>query len=671
MSEPVNPLFEPSTLPFQLPPFADITPEHITQALVSGMSAQLEEVAQIAADPDTPGFENTVVALERSGQLLNRAQFVFYNLLSSLGTPELEAIERDFAPRLAAHADAIMLDRELFARVDAFDATALAPDQRFLYDRYHLDFVLAGAQLDPEGQQRLRESNGRISVLTTQFQQNLQAATDAAAVQVGNVSELDGMSEDAVSAAAEAAVARGKDGYVLPLVLPSQQPALAVLRDRELRTRLLQASITRAPDNGPVLIEIARERARRARLLGFATHADAMLADQTARTTANVDELFERVIPPAVANARSEADRIRAAAAQDGVDAAPQDWTYYAERIRAAEYDVDTAALTRFFPLESVLVDGVFAAATGLYGITFAERTDLHGYHPDVRVFQVDDTTSTPLGLFLADFYGREGKRGGAWMSSFVDQSRLLGQPPVVTVNLNIDKPSAAGPACLTLDEVDTLFHEFGHALHGLFSQVDFPRVSGTSVPRDFVEYPSQVNEMWALWPELVSGYARDAKTGEPLPDGVRDAIERAETWGQGFRTVEYLAAAVLDQAWHRIDPDEEIEDAEAFEREALAKAGLDLDLIPPRYRSTYFQHVFAGGYSAGYYSYLWAEVLDADTVEWFKSGGGLVRSSGDIFRERLLSVGGSRDVMDAFTSVVGHDPDIEPLLRRRGLDRV
>ncbi len=667
----MNPLSEPSTLPFQLPPFADITSEHITQAFTAGMAAQLSEVAAIATSSDVPTFANTVVALERSGRLLSRAQFVFYNLLSSLGTDELETIEREFAERLSAHGDAILLDRDLFARIDAVDVSALTDTEQFLYRRYHLDFVLAGAQLDPDGQEQLRRLNGRLSVLTTQFQQTLQAATDAAALQVSDPSELDGMSDDAIAAAADAAAARNQDGYVLPLVLPSQQPALAVLRRRKLRERLLQASITRAPENGPVLIEIARVRAQRARLLGFETHADAMLADQTARTTANVDQLFDRVIPPAVANARAEADRIRAAAARDGIEAGPHDWTFYAERIRAAEYDVDTAALTRFFPLESVLFDGVFAAATGLYGITFIERTDLRGYHPDVRVFQVDDADGTAIGLFLADFFGRAGKRGGAWMSSFVDQSGLLDQPPVVTLNLNIDKPSAGGVACLTLDLLDTLFHEFGHALHGLFSRVEFPRVSGTSVPRDFVEYPSQVNEMWALWPEVVAGYARDSSTGAPLPEGVRDAIERAQTWGEGFRTVEYLAAAVLDQAWHRISPDEQIADAQEFERAALAKAGLDIDLIPPRYRSTYFQHVFAGGYSAGYYSYLWSEVLDADTVEWFKAGGGLVRSSGDTFRKRLLSVGGSQDVMDAFRAVVGHDPDIGPLLRRRGLDRV
>jgi peptidyl-dipeptidase Dcp len=457
-------------------------------------------------------------------------------------------------------------------------------------------------------------------------------------------------------------------------VLPTGQPAIARLRNRDVRRRVFQASIDRASsgehDNGPVAVRIARLRAERARLLGFATHADLVLADQTARTTDAVDGMLTSMVPASVANAEKEAAVLGELAARDGVKVAPWDWAFYSEQVRAERYAVDTAALRPWFELDRVLVDGVFHAAELLYGYRFTPRPDLAGYHPDVRVWEVSDADGGQVGLYLGDFFAREGKRGGAWMSSFVRQSRLLGTRPVVVNNLNVPRPAAGQPTLLTLDEVNTLFHEFGHTLHGLSSAVTYPRFSGTAVPRDFVEFPSQVNEMWALWPQVLSNYARHIETDEPLPSAVVAAIEASQLWGEGFGTLEYLAATLLDQAWHRIGPDAEIPDPLAFEREALERAGVASELVPPRYRTTYFQHIFAGGYAAGYYSYIWSEVLDADTVEWFKENGGLRRENGDAFRDRLLSVGGSVDPLEAFRAVRGRDADPAPLLRRRGLAR-
>ncbi|MGY2064473.1 M3 family metallopeptidase [Blastococcus sp. SYSU DS0619] len=671
-----NPLAAPSELPFELPPFGDIDLEHCREALLAGMAEQRREVEAIVGSGEEPGFENTIVALERSGALLDRAWSVFGNLSSSVATPRLREIEREVAPLAAAHDDALRLDPALFARVDAVHAArhdaGLDPEALRLVERYHLDFVLAGARLDADGRTRLSELNQQLSELSTTFGQNLQLATEAAAVPVADAADLDGLSPEEIDAAAQAAADRGLDGHLLALVLPTGQPVLTKLRARELRRRVFEASVTRASagehDNRPVAERIARVRAERARLLGFDTHADLVLADSTARTTAAVDEMLASMVPASVANAEAEAEVLREAAARDGVELAAWDWAFYSERVRAERYAVDTAALRPYFELDRVLVDGVFSAAERLYGFRFSPRPDLAGYHPDVRVWEVRDADGAEVGLYLGDFFAREGKRGGAWMSSFVRQSRLLGTRPVVVNNLNVSRAPDGQRTLLTLDEVNTLFHEFGHALHGLSSAVTYPRFAGTAVPRDFVEFPSQVNEMWALWPEVLADYARHVETGEPLPASVVEAIDAAQLWGEGFATLEYLGATLLDQAWHRITPETEVGDPIAFERAALKAAGVASDLVPPRYRTTYFQHVFAGGYSAGYYSYIWSEVLDADTVEWFKENGGLRRENGDAFRQRLLAVGGSVDPLDAFRAVRGRDADPGPLLRRRGL---
>ena len=680
-----NPFLSRSDRPFELPPFEMIRDEHYGPAFDAGMAEHRAEVDAIIANPEPPTFENTIVALELAGQLLSRVSIVFFNLTGTNSTPELRAIESAYAPLLTTHADSIRLDPRLFARVkavfEAFDSpqdadNAADTEGAMLVRRYYLDFVLAGAGLDDEDRTRLSELNRQLATLSTAFQQNLLQATEDAVVYLDTPAELDGLSPAAIATAADAATARGRDGqYALTLILPTGQPLLATLRDRDVRRRLFEASTNRANsgehDNSPLVLEMSAVRAQRARLLGFASHADAKVADQTVKTSAAIDEFLSHLVAPAVANANAEAAFLADIAARDGVELAAWDWAYYSERVRAERFDIDTAALRPYFDLERVLHDGVFYAAKQLFGIEMVRRTDIVGYHPDVRVWEVRNADGTTIALFLGDFFAREGKRGGAWMSTFVDQSFLMELSPVVFNVLNLPRPAAGEHALLELDELRTLFHEFGHALHGMFSQVTYPRLSGTDVPRDFVEYPSQVNEMWILWPEVLENYARHVDTGEPLPLDVVKKVRAAEQWGEGFGTTEYLAATLLDQAWHRIPADATITDVATFEREALRDAGIAHDLIPPRYRSTYFQHIFAGGYSAGYYSYIWSEVLDAETVEWFNENGGLTRANGELFRSKLLSVGGSVDAMDAFRAVRGRDAQIGPLLRRRGLDRV
>src|SRR3954462_5245945 len=519
-----NPLAAPSSLPFALPPFAAVTLEHCREALLAGMAEQRTEVTAIVGSDEPPTFENTVVALERSGRLLSRAALVFGNLASSVSTPRLREIERELAPLEAAHADAIRLDPALFVRIDAVHSARhdaeLDDEQLRLVERYHLDFVLSGAQLDEAGRARLTELNQELSELSTTFGQNLQMATEAAAVRVDDAAELDGLSEEEIAAAAGAAADRGVDGYLLTLLLPTGQPVLAKLRNRKLRRRVFEASMSRASsgehDNRPVAARMAQLRAERARLLGFATHADLVAADQTAKTTEAIDATLGSMVAPSVANAEKEADALREAAARDGVELAAWDWAFYSEQVRAQRYAVDTASLRPYFELDRVLVDGVFHAAELLYGYRFTSPPALAGYHPDVRVWEVAGVDGDSIGLYLGDFFAREGKRGGAWMSSFVRQSRLLGPQPGVVNTLNVSRAPAGQPTLLTLDEVNTLFHEFGHALHGLSSSVTYPRFSGTAVPRDFVEFPSQVNEMWALWPEILGNYARHVDTGEP-----------------------------------------------------------------------------------------------------------------------------------------------------------
>ncbi|TWF77322.1 peptidyl-dipeptidase Dcp [Pseudonocardia hierapolitana] len=668
-----NPFLAPSQLPFEFPDFDAIREEHFLPAFTAGMAEQRAEVEAITADPGPATFENTIVALERSGATLRRVSSVFFTLVGSCSTPGIREIEAEVAPQLAAHADAITLDPVLFTRIEALFAARhdleLDAESLRLLERYHRDAVRAGARLAPAEKERLKELNAELSVLSTEFGARLLAGANAAAVLVEDAAQLDGLPADAVSAAARAAAERGHDGaYLLTLVLPTGQPALASLTDRGLRERLHKASTGRGSggehDTRDIVLRTAALRAERAKLLGHPHHASWVVEISTAGTVEAIDAMLGKLTQVAVANARQEAAELSEAA---GFPIEAWDRAFYAERVRRERFDLDTDALRPYFELERVLHDGVFHAAARLYGLRFAERDDLPLYHPDVRVFDVFDSSGR-LGLFVADFYARDSKRGGAWMNSFVTQSRLLGTKPVVLNTLNIAKPAEGEPTLLTVDNVRTLFHEFGHALHGLFSDVQYPRFSGTSVPRDFVEFPSQVNEMWLEDPEILASYALHHRTGEPLPAELVDRLAAARRFGEGFATTEYLAATLLDQAWHRLSPDDEVTDVERFEADALAAAGIAEPTAPPRYRTTYFNHVFGGGYSAAYYSYIWSEVLDADTVEWFAENGGLRRENGDVFRRELLSRGGAVDPMDAYRAFRGRDPELAPLLTRRGL---
>jgi len=684
--EATNPFAVPSPLPFGLPPYSAISTEHYLPAIRAGLTEQLAEIQQIASDPNPPTVENVLDAWERSGRLAHRAITVFYNQASADSTPELDAIEEEIAPLLAAHHDAIFLDERLHARVEALAARvkagelSLDPDQAYLLENLRKDFQRSGVQLGEAEKERLRALNAEISTLEAQFGRTLLAEQNASAVLVEDEAELAGLPADAIAAARQAAADRGlKSGFVLELQLPTQQEVLSSLENRELRRRVFEASVGRGGHGGEhdtraIVLKLARLRAEHARLLGFEHHADYVAQDATAQSAEAVDAMLSRLGPAAAANARRDAAILQEALEKDlpGTTLEPWDWEFYSERVRRERFDLDDALLRPYLELERVLHDGVFAAARGLYGITFTERTDLVGYHQDVRIFEVREEDGTPLGLFLADFYTRAAKRGGAWMNNLVDQSYLLGEPPVVVNNLNIPKPPAGQPTLLAWDEVITMFHEFGHALHGLFSEVRYPSQSGTEVPRDFVEYPSQVNEMWAWEPSLLAAYAVHHETGEPIPaEWVQRKLD-SRLWGEGQRTTEYLAAAILDQAWHRLAPEEvptDVDQVEAFEAAALERAGVAVALVPPRYRTTYFNHAFGGGYDAAYYSYIWSEVLDADTVEWFTENGGLSRENGERFRRTLLGRGGSIDPMRSFAELRGREPRIEPLLARRGLD--
>jgi peptidyl-dipeptidase Dcp len=675
-----NPFGQRSTLEYELPPFEEIRDEHYLPAFYAGTKGQLAEVAAIIDTPGAADFENTIIALERSGQMLNRILLVFFNKSSSDTSPVIDAIEEEIAPKLAAHTDTIRLNPQLFARIKGlYDDRAslnLESEDLWLLERYYRDFIHAGAHLSDSDREKLKELNEELSKLETQFSKNLLTDTNDLAVVVNDLNSLDGLSENEIATAANAAEDRGLHGkWLIAMVNFTGNPLLSSLRNRELRQRIMEASLVKGNrdnehDNKAVLLEMVKLRAQRAQLFGVSSHAEYVIQEQTATHPDNVHKMLRQIAPAAVRNARGEGADLQAAIASDGEKFTLEswDWDLYSERVRLAKYNVDTAAMRPYFELERVIHDGVFYAATKLYGITFKERPDLVTYHEQARAFEVSNADGSPIGLFIGDYFTRDSKRGGAWMNNLVDQSSLLGQLPVVVNNLNIPKPPAGEPTLLTFAETTTLFHEFGHALHGLFSQVKYPRVSGTSVQRDFVEFPSQVNEMWMLWPEVVENYARHHLTGEKLPEQWIENVHAAATFNEGHATTSLLAAAVVDLAWHSITVDETIDDVAAFETAAIVNYGLDYAPVPTRYRSTYFSHVFAGGYSAGYYGYIWSEVLDADTVDWFKGNGGLTRANGDHFRRELLSRGGSIDSMQMFRNFRGRDARIEPLLKRRGL---
>ena len=678
-----NPLLTESTLPYQLPPLDRIKDADFAPAYEQGMAAEQQEVDAIARNPAAPTFDNTVVALERSGRLLGRVDRVFTGLNDANTDDAMLKVQSEMAPKLAAHRDAIHLNRALFVRIESvYDRRGqlgLDPEALRLVERYHRDFVRAGARLGEADQARLRALNGELASLEAAFGQNVLKETNASAVVVNDPAQLAGLPPAGVAAAAAAAREEKQDGrYLLRLANTTGQPVLASLRDRALRERIQETSANRCRHGGPydnraIVLRIVRLRAERAALLGYASHAAYQVEDQTAGSVDAVNRFLAQLTPPAVANARREGAAIQAVidAEHGGFPLAPWDWEFYSEKVRQARYAFDESALRPYFELNHVLLDGVFYAAHRLYGLTFKERHDLPVYQADVRVFEVFNEDGTPLALFLVDPYARPSKRGGAWMASYVDQSELFGTRPVVAIHLNIPKPPPGEPALLTFDEVQTAFHETGHGLHGMFSRVRFPLFSGTDVPRDFVEYPSQVNEMWAVWPEIVAHYARHFQTGAPMPPALLDKMLATQKFNQGFATTEYLAATLVDQAWHQLAPAGVPADEESFEAAALRSAGVDFAPVPPRYHSTYFNHVFSGDeYSAGYYSYIWAEVLDADSVEWFKQHGGLTRANGDRFRATVLSRGDSEDTLAQFRTFTGHGPDVAPLLQRLGLDQ-
>ena len=672
----LNPFLEPSELEYQLPPFERIRDEHYLPGFYAGIAAQKAEIDFINSQPQVT-FENTIVALEKSGQILTRVANVFYNKSSSDTSDVIDSIEAEIAPKLAAHADSIKLDPTLFSRIKTLvtKSNALNPEDSWVLKKYYEDFLQAGADLDPEKRERVKEINEELSTLETKFAKNLLADTNDLAVMVDDEKELEGLSPNQIAACKAAAEARGhEDKWLIGMVNFSGHPLLGSLSNRALREEIMKNSLRKgaranANDTRDILLRMVELRLERAKLFGMKSHAEYVLSQQTAGSANNVHSMLRKIAPAAASNAKKEGEDIQRLINKNGSHPLESwDWDYYTEKVRLEKYDLDTSKMKPYFELERVLHDGVFFAAGKLFGMKFRERSDLRGYHPEARVFEVFNEDGSAIGLYVADFYTRDSKRGGAWMNSLVDQNTLMNQKPVVVNNLNIPKPPNGEPTLLTYDETTTLFHEFGHAIHGLLSNVKYPRVAGTSVQRDFVEFPSQVNEMWILWPEVLDNYARHFETGERLPQSWVDKLNESSTFNEGHATTSYLAAAVLDLAWHSLENMDGITSVEDFEAKAIKDYGLDYHPVPTRYRSTYFSHIFAGGYSSGYYGYIWSEVLDADTVEWFKENGGLTRANGDHFRKSLLSRGGSIDSMQMFREFRGRDAVIEPLLRRRGL---
>jgi peptidyl-dipeptidase Dcp len=675
-----NPLYSASPLPFHAPPFNVIKDTDYQPAIEEGMKRQLVEIDAIANDPAPPTFANTIEAMERSGALLTRAAKIFFNLTQSNTNDAYQKIEAEESPKLAAHQDAIYMNPKLYARVKAlYDkraASGLDAESQYLIERYYKNFVRAGAQLNDADQATLRALNQEESTLTTKFREHVLADTDASAIVVDTKEELAGLPDSDIAAAADRAKERKMPGkYVLTLQNTTQQPALTYLQNRAVRERLFNASVQRGNHGGPndtkaIVTRLAQLRATKAKLLGYPTYAAYSLDDQMAKTPEIAIKLMSDLVPASTAKARSEAAKIQKVidAEKGGFQLGPQDWELYAEKVRKAEYDLDESQVRPYFELNNVLQNGVFYAANQLYGLTFKERHDIPVYQPDVRVFEVFDADGKSMALYYGDYFARSNKSGGAWMDSFVDQSGLLGAKPAVFNVTNFSKPAPGQPALLTFDNVTTIFHEFGHALHGMLSNVKYPTLAGTNVPRDYVEFPSQFNEHWSLEPKVFANYAKHYQTGKPMPQELVDRIKKSRTFNQGYATVEYLAAALLDMAWHTQAPGAEQVDASAFEPAALKRFNIAMPEVPPRYHTTYFSHIWGGGYAAGYYAYLWSELIDDDAYYWFKEHGGMTRANGQRFRDMILSRGGTQDEAVMYRAFRGRDPIVEPLLIERGL---
>ncbi|TKB48864.1 M3 family metallopeptidase [Ferrimonas sediminicola] len=675
-----NPLKNESPLLYRAPDFTKIDDSHFKPAMEAGMAAQLTEVEAIANNPDAPTFENTVVAMEKTGELLSRAASVFYNLVGSTSNDARQALAAEMGPKFSEHNDNIYLNDKLFKRVRTIynqrNELSLDPEGLRLVENYYQDFVLSGANLNDADKSKVRELNKRLSTLTTKFGDNILAASQEGALLVTDAQELDGLSQGEINAAKLAAESAGKKGYLLTLTNTTRQSALSSLTNRDLREKLWRASAYRATsgeyDNRPVLLELVKLRAEKAALFGYNSWAEYQLQTSMAKTPEAVLDLLGSMAPKVAANAANEAKAIEAMASKDqaNFEVKPWDWLYYAEKVRQKEYNLNSAEVSQYFEFNRVLEDGVFYTMNRLFGITLKPRTDIPVYHPDVKVYEIFDKDGSSMGLFYADYFAREGKRGGAWMNTFVSQSNMKGTQPTIINVMNIPKAPEGEPQLVSWDEVTTMFHEFGHGVHGLFSDVYYPSLAGTNVSRDFVEFPSTFQEDWAADPEVIANYAKQYNTGSPIPKELLDKVLAASKFNQGFDTLEYLAAALVDMEWHALSAEEaaKITDVEAFEKAALAKHGVDVEAIPPRYKSAYFAHIFAGGYSAGYYAYMWSEILAADAFAHMRDNGGLTREMGQRFRDTILSRGNSQDLMKTYLDFKGSKPDTTALLERRGI---
>ena len=676
---PGNPFFAPSSLPFQAPPFDKIRDEDYQPAIEAGMAEELKEVQAIADNPAPPTFENTIVAMEKSGRLLRRARAAFFAVAAANTNPALQKVRSIEAPKLAAHRDAIYLDAKLFQRVATIykerDSLKLDSESLRLVKYYYDEFVHAGANLSESDKTELKKLNEEVATLSAAFSTKLLAATKDAAYVTTDKAALAGLSEAQINAAAEAAKGRKVEGFVLPLQNTTQQPDLVSLSNRSTRQALFENSWNRAErgdanDTRDTLARIAQLRAQEGKLLGYPDFAAWKLVDQMAKTPEAALKFMNALVPPATARAASEARDIQGVidGQKGGFKVQPWDWDFYAEQVRKAKYDLDEGQVKPYFELNNVLQNGVFYAANQLYGLTFKERKDLPVYTPGVRVFEVFNADGSSLALFYCDYFKRDNKQGGAWMNSLVGQSRLLGTRPVVTNVANFAMPAPGEPALLTSDDVRTMFHEFGHALHGMFADTEYPSLSGTATARDFVEFPSQFNEHWATYPAVFQHYAKHYKTGAPMPAELEEKIKKAATFNQGYDTTELLAAAELDMKWHTLPASAPIQKPDAFEAEALEQTHLAISYTPPRYRSSYFSHIWSSGYAAGYYAYLWTQMLDDDAYQWFEDHGGLTRANGDRFRNMVLSRGNTEDLEKMYVAWRGAQPSIEPMLKYRGL---
>ncbi len=673
---PENPFYAKSTLPFEVPPFDRIHDADYEPAMLAGMEQQSREMRAIADDPAPPTFQNTIVAMEKTGLLLDRTMSAFSGVTGANTNPALEQVQAEMAPRLAAHADSIYLDAKLFARVEAVyehrASEKLDAESLRLVEVEYRRFVHAGAKLNDADKSKLRALNEEESKLSNAFSRKLLAATKAGAYATEDKGALAGMTDPQIAAAGAAAKARGASGYMVPLQNTTQQPVLAELTVRATRETLFDQSWNRAERGGDndtraTIARLAQVRAQKGKLLGYTTYAAWKLEDQMAKTPEAAIHFMDALVPAATAEAMAEQKDIQALMGE-GATVKPWDWEFYSEQVRRAKYDIDEAQVRPYFEINNVLENGVFYAATKLYGITFKERHDIPTYSPDVRVFEVFNADGSHLAIFYCDYFKRDNKRGGAWMSSYVRQNRLLGEQPVVYNVANLPKPAAGQPALISFGDVTTMFHEFGHALHGMFAQTEYPSLSGTSVPRDFVEFPSQFNEHWASYPEVFAHYARNYQTGAPMPEELAAKLKRAATFNQGYMLTELLAAAELDMQWHTLPADAPLEEPDAFEKQALERKSLLIEAVPPRYRSTYFSHIWGGGYAAGYYAYLWSEMLDDAAYQWFVDHGGLTRTNGDRFRAMVLSRGNTEDLAKMYDTWLGGEPKIEPMLKQRGL---